>query len=50
MSPIITIASIIIIIVGVVELIRKPDMEHKTLTIVVLVILAIFTALNALGI
>ncbi|PWB88094.1 hypothetical protein [Methanobrevibacter thaueri] len=50
MSPIITIASIIIIIVGVVELIRKPDMEHKTLTIIILALLAIFTALNALGI
>lgn len=49
MSLIITIASVIIIIAGVIELIRKPDMKHKTLTIIILVVLAIFTALNALG-
>ncbi len=50
MSTIITIISIIIIIVSIVELIRNPDMKHKALTIVIVIVLALFTALNALGI
>lgn len=50
MSMIMTIMSVIIIIFCVVELIRKPDMKYRTLTIVILVLLIIFTALNVLGI
>lgn len=50
MSIWITLISVILIILGVIKLIQNPNMEHKNLTIVVLVLLVVFTALNALGI
>lgn len=50
MSIWISLLSVIIIIAGVIRLIQNPDMEYKNLTIVVLILLAIFTVLNVLGI
>ena len=50
MSIWISLLSVIIIIAGVIRLIQNPDMKYKNLTIVVLVLLAIFTVWNVLGI